>query len=152
MTYITVVYGDNEHRMFNPHCTSLVLLECIRKYCNAESNVMLDLTDSVGNIKHLSDHLSAYANIFLEGRGTYWLIKVEKGYKDDVPARYTLLTNNSETHYPDLANRLAELSRPPSRNTPTSASRKESGWNSVRKKLPRPNVKGSKRSSATKKR
>ena len=38
LIYFLYYYADNEHRMFNPHCTSLVLLECIRKYCNAESN------------------------------------------------------------------------------------------------------------------
>jgi len=148
MSFITVVYGDNEHRMFNSHCTAVVLLECIRKYCKADDNVILDLTDSIGNIKHLPDHLTAYANIFLEGRATYWLIKVEKGNTDDNTARYSLLINNSETYYPDLTNKLAELSRPPSRTTPTSG-RKESGWTSVRKKLPRPSVKGSKRSTSS---
>ncbi|XP_072042931.1 uncharacterized protein CXorf65-like [Amphiura filiformis] len=144
MTFITVIYGDNEQRMFNPHCTSLILLECIRKHCcrNDGNDGTLDLTDAVGNMKHLPDHLNSYANMYLEGRTKYWLVKVEKGITDEDPTRYTLLTNNSEKYYPDLSHKLQELSRPPSPSGRQS-------WATVRKKLPK-TIKGSKRTHAKK--
>ncbi|CAK8692188.1 unnamed protein product [Clavelina lepadiformis] len=31
--FITVKYGENREELFNPHCKSLLLLECIREKC-----------------------------------------------------------------------------------------------------------------------
>ena len=39
--------------------------------------VILDLSDASGNVKRLADNLQSYANVYLDGRETYWLIKVE---------------------------------------------------------------------------
>ncbi|XP_033627961.1 uncharacterized protein CXorf65 homolog [Asterias rubens] len=147
MTFITVKFGDNDQRIFNPYCNCLILLECIRNKCNIDDeNVILDLSDASGNVKRLADNLQSYANVYLDGRETYWLIKVEKGKNDD-PTKYTLLINEPEKNYPELSSRLQDLSRPTVR-------RKESQWSSVRRKIPK-NVKGTRpksNSSGAKKR
>ncbi|XP_022095854.1 uncharacterized protein CXorf65 homolog [Acanthaster planci] len=132
MTFITVKYGDNEQKLFNPYCSSLILLECIRKNCNiTDADATLDLSDALGSIKRLPDNLHSYANTLLDGRETYWVIKVEKGAGENDPTKYTLLIDDPEKNCPELSSRLQDLSRP------TTRGRRESQWSNLRRKLPR---------------
>ncbi|XP_002736063.1 uncharacterized protein CXorf65 homolog [Saccoglossus kowalevskii] len=129
MTFITVKYGDNQQRIFNPMCSSMILLECIRKNCQCEKGVTLDLLDENGHVKNLPENLQSYASDFLEGRGTYWLIKVEKG-NEDTPNKYTLLLSQPEKHCPELQQRLEHLSKPVVRKMSRA-----SKWTVVSKKV-----------------
>ncbi|XP_070572233.1 uncharacterized protein CXorf65 homolog [Ptychodera flava] len=132
MSFVIVKYGDNQQKIFNPLCSNLVLLECIRRNCKCDKGVMLDLTDAEGNVKHLNENLQSYATNYLQGRTTYWLIKVEKGTGDN-PNKYTLLLDDPEVHVPDLLQRLENLSKPVVR----TITRKDSKWGVLSKKLNR---------------
>ncbi|XP_071945259.1 uncharacterized protein [Antedon mediterranea] len=136
MTFITVIYGDNERRLFNPQCSSLVLLESIRKHCIKElenEELILDLSDVEGNIKHLPDNLHTYASGFLDGRKQYYLIKVtrHKNVDNQQPPQYTLMLENGDKLCPELTKHLQNLSKPVIRQ------RRESQWTTLRKKLPK---------------
>ncbi|XP_077996078.1 uncharacterized protein LOC144449420 [Glandiceps talaboti] len=142
MAFITVKYGDNQQRIFNPLCSNLILLECIRRNCKCEKGITLDLSDAEGNVKYLSENLHAYANNYLEGRGTYWLIRVDKGVGDN-PNKYTLLLTEPEKYYPDLNQRLENLSKP----TLRALSRKDSKWSVLSKKVKKTTSGNSRRQS-----
>ncbi|XP_072163591.1 uncharacterized protein CXorf65 homolog [Diadema setosum] len=96
-----------------------------------EDKVTLDLSDGAGNVKnlHSADNQQSYANSFLQGRETYWLIKVEKGATDRDPTKYSLLIDNPEETCPELLNRLQDLSRP------QAVLKGKDSWVNVRKKL-----------------
>ncbi|XP_063967764.1 uncharacterized protein CXorf65 homolog isoform X2 [Lytechinus pictus] len=130
--FLLIFFSDNQQRLFNPYCTSMNLLESIRKQCHSsDDGATLDLSDGSGNVKnlHSADNLQSYANSFLEGRETYWLIKVEKGATEREPTIYSLLISNPEETCPELQSRLKDLSRPP------SMPKGRESWTNVRKKL-----------------
>nr|XP_002120558.1 uncharacterized protein C22orf15-like [Ciona intestinalis] len=113
--FITVRYGENKEELFNPHCKSLLLLECIREKCRCGDEAILDLVDEAGNVSNISDkeNLTEYASQYLEGRRKYVLIKVIRSTNVDTePHKYESLLLNLEKHYPELAERLDRLSRP----------------------------------------
>ncbi|XP_076818083.1 uncharacterized protein C22orf15-like [Clavelina lepadiformis] len=130
--FITVKYGENREELFNPHCKSLLLLECIREKCKCGGGVILDLVDESGTLSNISENnnLSEYASQFLEGRRKYVLIKVIKSSNLDVePNKYESLLSNIEKTYPELAERLERLSRP------TQLSPKGKNWQTAKKRL-----------------
>ncbi|XP_071849780.1 uncharacterized protein CXorf65-like [Apostichopus japonicus] len=137
MSFITVKYGDNQQKIFNPYCSSEVLLESIRQQCTEEEEVTIDLSDSAGNIKNLNNNLKAYANAYLEGRESYWLIKIEKGRTDNDPTKYSLMITDPESTCPELTSRLQDLSKPQ-----TKTRKEMPSWNSLKKKVGKPNKGG----------
>jgi len=113
--FITVKYGDNKEELFNPHCKSLLLLDCIREKCYCQDGIILDLVDEQGNVSNISekDNLGEYANQFLEGRRTYVLIRITKSANIEMtPNKYESLLHNIEMVYPELSERLDRMSRP----------------------------------------
>lgn len=113
-TFIIVKYGDNEEAIFNPWCSSYTLMEWIRKKCNCEEDVTIDLVDLDGQITNLSGRTKEYANELVTGRGTYILIRVERLQENGL-YHYTSLLNNLEEINPDLMIKLNSLSRPQSK-------------------------------------
>ncbi|KAL3857550.1 hypothetical protein ACJMK2_012202 [Sinanodonta woodiana] len=110
--YITV---HNQEEIFNPWCTSHNLLEWIRRKCNCEDDVILDLVDQDGQVKNLAGRLKDYACQLVSGRETYILIRVER-QNDNGALHYTSLLNNLEDINPDLMLKLNSLSRPHTRS------------------------------------
>ena len=78
MGFITVKYGNNEERILNPNCLSLVLLSHIKKTCGFESLMEpIDLCSAdTGEVVDLISKPKEYAKKFLEPRGVYVLLKV----------------------------------------------------------------------------
>lgn len=113
-SFIIVKYGDNEEAIFNPWCSSHTLMEWIRKKCNCEEDVTIDLVDLEGQVTNLAGRSKEYANEIVTGRGTYILIRVEK-LQENGQYHYTSLLNNLEDTMPDLMVKLNSLSRPTTR-------------------------------------
>ncbi|KAK3592655.1 hypothetical protein CHS0354_034732 [Potamilus streckersoni] len=107
--FIIVKYGDNQEAIFNPWCTSHNLLEWIRRKCNCEDDVVLDLVDQEGQVLNLAGRLKDYACQLVSGRETYILIRVER-QSDNGALHYTSLLNNLEDINPDLMRNKIEQS------------------------------------------
>ncbi|XP_039254974.1 uncharacterized protein C22orf15-like [Styela clava] len=112
--FISVRYGENRQELFNPHCKSQLLLDCIREKCHCREGEILDLVDENGNVAMISDadNSTEYASQFLEGRKNYVLIRIIKSLSGKEPNRYEALLQNIERHHPDLAERLERMSKP----------------------------------------
>ncbi|XP_078282947.1 uncharacterized protein CXorf65-like isoform X2 [Rhinoraja longicauda] len=92
--FITVLYGDNEHALFNPYCKTQLLLDCIKRNCHYETEVEIDLADENGEVKNLLLHQHSYSSDILTGRGVYVLLGVNRPASPSKP-RYTPLLNNN---------------------------------------------------------
>ncbi|KAL4223371.1 hypothetical protein ACF0H5_016841 [Mactra antiquata] len=113
-TFIIVKYGDNEEALFNPWCSSFTLMEWIRKKCNCEDDMVIDLVDLEGQVTNLAGRAKEYATDIVTARGTYILIRVER-LQDNGQFHYTSLLNNLEETNPELMVKLNSLSRPTTR-------------------------------------
>jgi len=113
-SFIIVKYGDNREALFNPWCSSYTLMEWIRRKCNCDDDITLDLVDLEGQVKNLSTRSKEYASEVVTPRETYILIRVEK-YSDG-KHHYTSLLDNLEEVNPDLMVKLNSISRPQTRN------------------------------------
>ncbi|XP_022336512.2 uncharacterized protein CXorf65 homolog [Crassostrea virginica] len=112
-SFIRVKYGDNQEAIFNPWCSSHTLMEWIRKKCNCDSDILIDLVDMDGQVKNLAGRSKEYASEVVTGRETYVLIRVEK--IGDGKYNYTSLLNNLGDVNPELFGKLSVMSRPQTR-------------------------------------
>lgn len=112
--FITVRYGENKQEIFNPHCKTLLLLECIKEKCRRSDAETLDLVDENGQVANISDaeNSSEYASQFVEGRKNYVLIKVSKSGSAKEPNKYEPLLDNLEKSHPELKEKLRRMSKP----------------------------------------
>lgn len=131
-SFIIVKHGENNEQLFNPWCPSGVLLECIRRKCNCDEEETIDLIDMQGQLKNLPDKTGDYANMLLDSRQTYVLIKIERQDGELPPKYISLLHNIWETH-PDLNERLNILSKAPSPKP--DGLPKKSKWNTMKTKI-----------------
>ncbi|XP_067910429.1 uncharacterized protein CXorf65 homolog isoform X2 [Heterodontus francisci] len=74
--FITVLYGDNEHALFNSYCKTQVLLDCIKQNCCYETEAEVDLADESGQVKNLLQNQHSYASEILTEREVYILLGV----------------------------------------------------------------------------
>ncbi|XP_043532743.1 uncharacterized protein LOC122540698 isoform X2 [Chiloscyllium plagiosum] len=74
--FITVLYGDNEHALFNIFCKIPVLLDCIKQNCHREIKAEIDLADESGQVKNLLQNQHCYASDILAERAVYILLGV----------------------------------------------------------------------------
>ncbi|XP_076434852.1 uncharacterized protein CXorf65 homolog [Babylonia areolata] len=114
-SFIIVKYGDNQEAIFNPWCSSHTLLEWIRRKCQCDEDIILDLVDLEGQVRNLPSSTEEYASDYVTGRETYILIRVDK-QDDSGRNRYVSLLNNLDEINPDLMVKLNNLSRPSTRN------------------------------------
>ncbi|XP_031557273.1 uncharacterized protein LOC116293916 [Actinia tenebrosa] len=118
---------DSEQALFNPNCITKNLLEDIKRRCQCDKDVTVDLSDELGNVQNLIEHGRKYANDVLKPRGTFVLIRVEKKEGSESPL-YTPMLNNIEVVTSSFRERL---SRPESnasqRNSESRQRRKSSG-------------------------
>ncbi|XP_048761935.1 uncharacterized protein LOC125670666 isoform X1 [Ostrea edulis] len=116
-SFIRVKYGDNQEAIFNPWCSSYTLMEWIRKKCNCENDILIDLVDMDGQVKNLSARTKEYASEVVNPRETYVLIRVEIFFPEigDGKYNYTSLLNNLGDVNPDLFGKLSVMSRPQTR-------------------------------------
>ncbi|XP_052802167.1 uncharacterized protein CXorf65 homolog [Mya arenaria] len=113
-SFIIVKYGENEEALFNPWCTSYTLMEWIRKKCNCDEEITIDLVDLDGQVTNLSGRAKDYAHELVTPRGIYILIRVDR-LPDNGQFHYTSLLNNLEETNPELMVKLNSLSRPTTR-------------------------------------
>lgn len=113
-SFIIVKYGDNEEAIFNPWCSSHTLMEWIRKKCNCDDDIVIDLVDMEGQVTNLAGRAREYAHEIVTARGIYILIRVER-LPDNGQFHYTSLLNNLEETNPELMVKLNSLSRPTTR-------------------------------------
>ncbi|XP_045173617.2 uncharacterized protein CXorf65 homolog [Mercenaria mercenaria] len=113
-SFIIVKYGDNEEAIFNPWCSSYTLMEWIRKKCNCDDDIVIDLVDMDGQVTNLPGRTKEYATEVVTARGIYILIRVER-LPDNGQFHYTALLNNLEESNPELMVKLNSMSRPTTR-------------------------------------
>ncbi|KAL3854880.1 hypothetical protein ACJMK2_014116 [Sinanodonta woodiana] len=87
------MYEYNEREIFNPACRTNLLLKMIKKKCHCGQEVDIELSDEIGNIKHLREALNKYANEVLEEREILVLLRVEKSSKKNPGVSYVPLLN-----------------------------------------------------------
>lgn len=114
-SFIIVKYGDDQEAIFNPWCSTHTLLEWIRRKCQCENDIVIDLVDLEGQVKNLASGTEEYASDYVTARETYILIRVER-QGDNGPNRYISLLNNLDKFNPDLMVKLNNMSRPTTRN------------------------------------
>ncbi|KAG4098692.1 hypothetical protein H8356DRAFT_990631 [Neocallimastix lanati (nom. inval.)] len=93
MSYITVKYGDNSEKIFNPNCISSVLLSFIKISCGFDEEAyQVDLATESGEVVDLANHGKEYAKKYLDERRSYILVKIIEG-EEDTPTTYSPLLN-----------------------------------------------------------
>lgn len=93
MSFITVKYGDNSEKIFNPNCVSSVLLAFIKISCGFDDeSYQIDLATESGEVIDLANHGKEYAKKYLDDRRAYILVKIIEG-EDDTPVTYSPLLN-----------------------------------------------------------
>ncbi|XP_043532742.1 uncharacterized protein CXorf65 homolog isoform X1 [Chiloscyllium plagiosum] len=113
--FITVLYGDNEHALFNIFCKIPVLLDCIKQNCHREIKAEIDLADESGQVKNLLQNQHCYASDILAERAVYILLGVNKPSRASTPVYIPLLNNDNIVNSKFLAKlgaRLDSLSQP----------------------------------------
>ncbi|KAI8898129.1 hypothetical protein BC833DRAFT_620582 [Globomyces pollinis-pini] len=88
--FITVKYGAEEEKIFNPNCLSAVLLNHIKHTCGFE-NEILDLASETGEVMDLAK----YAKKFLESRSSYILVKIIGDETEESSPTYIPLLDNA---------------------------------------------------------
>ncbi|RDD44280.1 Uncharacterized protein CXorf65-like protein [Trichoplax sp. H2] len=118
MTFITVKFGDNKSEIFNPNCRNTSLIDNIKERCDCEKDDWISLSDERGILKKIHLNLLDYASNYLEPRGVFILIKIEKDENsDDHELTYTPLLDSLEQDQKFLA-RLRPKPKSPSTNSP----------------------------------
>ncbi|ORX45792.1 hypothetical protein BCR36DRAFT_372577 [Piromyces finnis] len=91
MSFITVKYGNNSEKIFNPNCVASVLLSFIKISCGFdEEKYQVDLATESGEVIDLANHGKEYAKKYLDERRAYILVKIIEG-EDDSPTTYSPL-------------------------------------------------------------
>ncbi|XP_055516766.1 uncharacterized protein CXorf65 homolog isoform X1 [Leucoraja erinacea] len=93
--FITVLYGDNEHALFNPYCKTQILLDYIKQNCHYETEAEIDLADENGEVKNLLLNQHSYSSDILTGREVYVLLGVNRPVSPSKPTYTPLLNNNN---------------------------------------------------------
>ncbi|XP_048471388.1 uncharacterized protein LOC125486714 isoform X2 [Rhincodon typus] len=118
--FVTVLYGDNEHALFNTLCKIPVLLDCIKQNCHYETEAFfctdlictsaeVDLADETGQVKNLSQNQHCYASDILTEREVYILLGVNKPNRASTPVYVPLLNNDDIVNSKFLAKLGARL-------------------------------------------
>ncbi|XP_048471389.1 uncharacterized protein CXorf65 homolog isoform X3 [Rhincodon typus] len=107
--FVTVLYGDNEHALFNTLCKIPVLLDCIKQNCHYETEAEVDLADETGQVKNLSQNQHCYASDILTEREVYILLGVNKPNRASTPVYVPLLNNDDIVNSKFLAKLGARL-------------------------------------------
>ncbi|XP_067910428.1 uncharacterized protein CXorf65-like isoform X1 [Heterodontus francisci] len=107
--FITVLYGDNEHALFNSYCKTQVLLDCIKQNCCYETEAEVDLADESGQVKNLLQNQHSYASEILTEREVYILLGVNKSASASTPVYIPLLNNDNIVNSKFLAKLGARL-------------------------------------------
>ncbi|XP_064622183.1 uncharacterized protein CXorf65 homolog [Lineus longissimus] len=76
--FITVRYGENQEKIFNPNCLNKVLLANIKERCGCRCIDIVDLSDEEGQVKNLNSSLTQYGTNFFTNRERLILLKVER--------------------------------------------------------------------------
>ncbi|KAI8782465.1 hypothetical protein BgiMline_027390 [Biomphalaria glabrata] len=110
-SFVVIKYGDDKEALLNPRCPTQTFVQCIRRICDCDNDMVLDLVDLDGQIKNLPMSSEDYASDYVTGRETYVVIRVEKEGENG-PNRYISLLNHLDKINPDLLVKLNDLSRP----------------------------------------
>lgn len=158
--FINVLYGNNVTLTVNTRCKSIVLLKHIERKLIAskcelyttDSSLQpsLDLSDTLGSLAHLEDHLFEEASQFLTATETYILVQRLKGssngteYKpllSDLEKRYSSYQLNYELVDGRQRHRLLVRAESNRRQSMPAASR-ESNIKGQRRssRVPRPKI------------
>ncbi|XP_009891538.1 PREDICTED: uncharacterized protein C22orf15 homolog [Charadrius vociferus] len=110
--FITVRYGANCQETVNLQCRVLILTAHLKRKCQCRPEDCIDLLDETGTLMNLSkaeNPASEFASKYLQERKCYILIRVIRGESFEATCYESLLENLGK-HYPDLADRLQQLS------------------------------------------
>nr|XP_009481057.1 PREDICTED: uncharacterized protein C22orf15 homolog [Pelecanus crispus] len=110
--FITVRHGANCQETVNLQCRVLILTAHLKRKCQCRPEDCIDLLDEMGTLMNLSkveNPASEFASKYLQEREHYILIRVIRGESSEATC-YESLLENLEKHYPDLADRLQQLS------------------------------------------
>ncbi|XP_017669525.1 PREDICTED: uncharacterized protein C22orf15 homolog isoform X2 [Lepidothrix coronata] len=110
--FITVRYGANCQVMVNLQCSVLILTTHLKRKCQCRPEDCIDLLDETGTLMNLSkveNPASEYSSKYLREREHYILIRVIRD-KNSEATSYESLLEDLEKHYPDLTDRLQQLS------------------------------------------
>ncbi|KAK7103490.1 uncharacterized protein CXorf65 homolog [Littorina saxatilis] len=77
--FVTVRYGDDQRKIFNPHSKNENLLENIKLNCGCGEKEVVDVSDERGVVKNLRNFPSDYGSDFLKERETLVLLTVQNG-------------------------------------------------------------------------
>ncbi|XP_010279943.1 PREDICTED: uncharacterized protein C22orf15 homolog [Phaethon lepturus] len=110
--FVTVRYGANCQEMVNLQCRVLILTAHLKRKCQCRSEDHIDLLDEAGTLMNLSkveNAASEFTSKYLREREHYILIRVVRGESSEATCYESLLENLGK-HYPNLADRLQQLS------------------------------------------
>ena len=108
--FFKLKFGYNEEMLFNSYCYTQSLIESIRKRCELEPNLIIDLADEYANIKGISEQpATEYASSVLQPRCSYVLVQVKLSIDErtgDVIKTYSPLLEDLEKTNPEFLARL----------------------------------------------
>lgn len=104
--FIFVRYGADEQILFNPDCSTRLLLENIKKRCHCRTKDAIALVDDKINIISFEESLENASSLFTD-RGVYILVEVHK--KEDGVLVYRPLLDSPDS---DILAKLEALSSP----------------------------------------
>ncbi|KAI8616736.1 hypothetical protein BC830DRAFT_171104 [Chytriomyces sp. MP71] len=89
MPFCTIKFGANEERLINPNVMNAVLLSHLKRVCfegnsHGPAPDHLDLATETGEVVDLHGKPKEYARKYLEGRGSYILVKAVGEESDDM--------------------------------------------------------------------
>lgn len=109
--FFSLKFGLDQELLFNANCCTKILLENIKKRCNVPCYQSIDVADEMAGVKNLAGQPDMkYANLLLQPRGTYILVRVNVFVDErtgDTRKRYTSLLEGLEENNPDFLARLA---------------------------------------------
>nr|XP_054501791.1 uncharacterized protein C22orf15 homolog [Agelaius phoeniceus] len=110
--FATVRFGANCQEMVNLLCCVQTLTGHLKWKCQCRPEDCIDLLDEKGTLMNLSkveDPASEYASKYLQGRQRYILIRAVREENSEAICYESLLEDLGK-HYPELPDRLQQLS------------------------------------------
>ncbi|XP_036249319.1 uncharacterized protein C22orf15 homolog [Molothrus aeneus] len=110
--FATVRFGANCQEMVNLLCCVQTLTGHLKWKCQCRPEDCIDLMDEKGSLMNLSkveDPASEYASKYLQGRQRYILIRAVREENSEAICYESLLEDLGK-HYPELPDRLQQLS------------------------------------------
>ncbi|XP_053815419.1 uncharacterized protein C22orf15 homolog isoform X3 [Vidua chalybeata] len=110
--FATVRFGANCQEMVNLLCCVRTLTAHLKWKCQCRPEDCIDLMDEKGTLMNLSkveDPASEYASKYLQGRQRYILVRAVREENPEATCYESLLEDLGK-HYPDLPDRLQQLS------------------------------------------